>query len=175
MADVSDLLAGPSTTWALDAGRTTVGFRSPSFWGLLKVKGTFTKVEGASQATAPDLVSGHLRIDAASVSTGIAKRDDHLRSADFFEVEKYPTIGITVDKAVVTGADTVELNSTIVIKGIEQRVDLPAKVTVLDDGAVRIVTSAELDRQEFGVDGNLMGMMSDITTVEATAVFVKQS
>jgi polyisoprenoid-binding protein YceI len=45
----------------------------------------------------------------------------------------------------------------------------------LDGGAVRIVTKAELNRQEFGVDGNMMGMMGDITTVEATAVFVKQS
>ena len=61
------------------------------------------------------------------------------------------------------------------IKGTEQRVDLPATVTVLDDGAVRIVTKAELNRQEFGVDGNMMGMIGDIATVEATAVFVKQS
>jgi polyisoprenoid-binding protein YceI len=175
MPDVSDLLAGPSSTWALDAARTTVGFHSPSFWGLLKVKGTFTKVEGTGQATAPDVVGGHLRIDAASVSTGIGKRDDHLRSADFFDVEKYPTIGITLDKAVVTGPGTLELNTTIMIRGIEQRLDLPATVTVLDGGAVRIVTKAELNRQEFGVDGNLIGMMGDITTVEATAVFVKQS
>ena len=51
----------------------------------------------------------------------------------------------------------------------------PATVTVLDGGAVRIVTKAELNRQEFGVDGNMVGMMGDITTVEATAVFVKQS
>lgn len=175
MADVSDLLAGPSSTWALDADRTTVGFRSPSFWGLVKVKGTFTGVEGASQATAPDVVSGHLRIDASSVSTGIGKRDDHLRSADFFDVEKYPTIGVTVDRAVVTGPATLELNTTIMIKGVEKRVDLPATVTVLDGGAVQLVTKAQLNRQEFGVDGNLVGMMGDITTVEATAVFVKQS
>ncbi|WP_319448612.1 MULTISPECIES: YceI family protein [unclassified Mycobacterium] len=175
MADVSDLLAGPSSTWALDAARTTVGFHSPSFWGLLKVKGTFTKVEGTGQATAPDFVGGHVRIDATSVSTGIGKRDAHLRSADFFDVEKYPTIGLTLDKAVVTGPSTLELNTTIMIRGIEQRLDLPATVTVLDGGAVRIVTKAELNRQEFGVDGNLAGMMGDIATVEATAVFVKQS
>jgi polyisoprenoid-binding protein YceI len=175
MADVSDLLAGPSSTWALDAARTTIGFHSPSFWGLLKVKGTFTKVEGTGQAAAPDLAGGHVRIDAASVSTGIGKRDAHLRSADFFDVEKYPTIGLTLDKAVVTGPSTLELNTTIMIRGIEQRLDLPATVTVLDGGAVRIVTKAQLNRQEFGVDGNLVGMMGDITTVEATAVFVKQS
>jgi polyisoprenoid-binding protein YceI len=80
-----------------------------------------------------------------------------------------------VDRAVVTGPDTLDLKATIVIKGIEQRVDLPATVTVLDGGAVRVVSNAELNRQEFGVDGNMMGMMSMITTVEATAVFVKQS
>jgi polyisoprenoid-binding protein YceI len=175
MTAVSDLLAGPSSKWALDAARSTVGFRSPSFWGLLKVKGTFTKFEGTAQATAPDLLGGHLSIDAASVSTGIGKRDDHLRSADFFDVEKYPTIGVTLDKAAVTGPNTVELATTISIRGTERRVDLPATVTVLDGGAVQIVTKTELNRQEFGVGGNMMGMMGDITTIEATAVFVKQS
>jgi len=80
-----------------------------------------------------------------------------------------------VDRAVVTGPDTLDLKATIIIKGVEQRVDLPATVSVLDGGAVRIVSKAELNRQEFGVDGNMMGMMSMITTVEATAVFVKQS
>jgi polyisoprenoid-binding protein YceI len=80
-----------------------------------------------------------------------------------------------VDRAVVTGPDTLDLKATIVIKGVEQRVDLPATVTVLDGGAVQVVSNAELNRQEFGVDGNMMGMMSMITTVEATAVFVKQS
>jgi polyisoprenoid-binding protein YceI len=175
MADISDVLAGPSTTWALDAERTTVGFRSASFWGLLKVKGSFTKVEGTGQATAPDLVGGHLRIDATSVSTGIGKRDDHLRSADFFDVEKYPTIGVTLDKAVVTGPDTVELSTTVMIRGTERRVDLPATVAVLDGGAVQVVTKAELNRQDFGVDGNMMGMIGDTVDVEATAVFVKQS
>jgi polyisoprenoid-binding protein YceI len=175
MADVSALLAGPSSTWALDATRTTVAFRSSSFWGLLKVKGTFAKVEGTGQATAPDLVAGHLRIDAGSVNTGIGKRDDHLKSADFFDVEKFPTIGVTLDKAAVTGPDTLELDTTIMIRGTEQRVALPATVTVLDDGAVRLTTTTELNRQQFGVDGNMMGMIGDIATVEATAVFVKQS
>jgi len=64
-----------------------------------------------------------------------------------------PTIGLTLDKAVVTGPGTLELNTTIMIKGTEQRLGLPATVTVLDGGAVRIVTKAELNRQEFGVDG----------------------
>jgi len=171
MADVSELLAGPSSTWALDAGRSTVGFRAPTFWGLMKVKGTFSDLQGGGELSAANNVSGQLTIGAASVKTGIGRRDEHLRSADFFDVDKSPTIGVMVHGAVATGPDTVELNATLTIKGTERRVDLPATVTTLDDGAVRIVTQAEVNRRDLGVDGNMLGMMGDTTTVEATAVF----
>jgi len=61
------------------------------------------------------------------------------------------------------------------IKGTEQRLGLPATVTVLDGGAVRIVTKGGAEPPGFGVDGNMMGMMGDITTVEATAVVSSSS
>jgi len=157
--------------WRLDPARTTIGFRSASFWGLLKVKGTYGVIEGTGEATSPDAVSGRLTIDAASVNTGIGKRDDHLRSADFFDVEKFPTIDVAVDSAQATSSLQVQLT----VKGVTRDVDLPVTVTTLNDGAVQIVAKGTVDRSEFGVDGNMMGMIGDTTAVEATAVFVKQS
>jgi polyisoprenoid-binding protein YceI len=112
---------------------------------LLKVKGTYGVVEG----------------------TG----DDHLRSADFFDVEKFPTIDVAVDSAQATSSLQVQLT----VKGVTRDVDLPVTVTTLNDGAVQIVAKGTVDRSEFGVDGNMMGMIGDTTAVEATAVFVKQS
>jgi len=161
--------------WTLDPDRTQVTFRSPTFWGLAKVKGTFTKTTGAGQATAPDVVSGHLELDVASVSTGIRKRDEHLRSADFFDVDAFPTIELEVESAAVTGPGTVELRAQLKIKGVQRPLNLVAEVTALDDGAVRLTTTTTLNRREFGVDGNMLGMMGDTTTAEAAAVFVKQS
>jgi polyisoprenoid-binding protein YceI len=165
-------------TWRLDASRSKVGLRSASFWGLLPVKGTFAEFSGTGDATVPNLASGALTIDAASVNTGIGKRDDHLRSADFFDVEKFPTIEVAVEMPEVDLAAspaTRTLRAQLTIKGIQRPVDLPATVSLLDDGTVQIVASGALNRLEFGVGGKLMGMVSDKTTVEATAVFSQQS
>jgi polyisoprenoid-binding protein YceI len=161
--------------WTLDPGRSEVTFHSPSFWGLLKVKGRFTKLTGSGRATGPDGVSGEFTIDAASVSTGIGKRDQHLRSADFFDVEKFPKIEVIVASADSTGPAAVELHADLTIKGMARHVDLPAEVTTLADGAVRLTVATALNRLDFGVDGNLLGMMGDTTDLEATAVFVRQS
>ena len=161
--------------WRLDPDRTDVTFRSPTFWGLAKVKGRFGDVEGSGEATAPNLISGHLEIKAASVSTGIRKRDEHLRSADFFDVEEHPTITVDVTSGGLTDSDTVHLHVQVTIKGVPKLLDLPVRVKTLDDGAIRLATSAKLNRGDFGVDGNMMGMMSDTADLEATAVFVKQS
>jgi polyisoprenoid-binding protein YceI len=162
-------------SWRLDPQRSEVTFRSPTMWGLAKVKGTFTEVDGTGQVTPPGAVDGRLRIHAASVRTGIRKRDEHLRSADFFDVAGHPTIDVVVHADGTTGANSVELHAGITIRGIERPVDLRVDVEELADGALRVVTRAEVDRSEFGVDGNLIGMMGDITMVEAAAVFVKQS
>lgn len=171
MATVSELLCGPPSAWVLDAARTKVGFATKTLWGAATVKGTFSDVEGAGELTAAHDVNGHLHVGAASLRTGIGKRDEHLRSADFFDVAEFPLIVVAVHGGVVEGTHTVELRATVTVKGVERSVDLTTTATVLDDGAVRIVTHAELDRHEFGVDGNTLGMVGATTRISADAVF----
>src|SRR5215469_15656077 len=77
-------------SWTPDPARSAVGLRSKSMWGLAPVKGTFREVAGTG-AVAPDgQVSGTVTVSAASVDTKIAKRDAHLRSADFFDAGNHP-------------------------------------------------------------------------------------
>lgn len=177
MTTVSDMLANtqPGTSWILDRNRSTVRVRNKTFWGLVPVKGTFSDVEGAGEITANRTVTGHLRIGVASVSTGIAKRDDHLRSADFFEIENHPVISIEVYGSTVTGADTLDLDASVTVKGIERRLVLPATVKLLGDGVVRITTKAEISRKDFGIDGNMAGMIPDATLLEGDAVFTPRA
>jgi polyisoprenoid-binding protein YceI len=173
MTTASDLIANtqPGTTWVLDRDRSTVTFRNKTFWGAATVKGTFSDVEGTGEVTPAHTVAGHLRIGAASLSTGIGRRDEHLRSADFLDVGNHPVVSVEVHGARVTGADTLDLDATLTVKRIERRLDLPASAKLLDDGAVQITTHAEINRKEFGVDGNMLGMIPDTTRIEGDAVF----
>jgi polyisoprenoid-binding protein YceI len=84
---------------------------------------------------------------------------------------KFPLIDVAVHGGVVEGTHTVELRATVSVKGVERAVDLATTVTVLDDGAVRIVAHAGFDRHEFGVDGNLLGMVGRTARISVDAVF----
>lgn len=164
-------------SWRLDPGRTVVGFRSPTFWGLAHVSGRFADVTGSGEAggAGPEGATGHLEVATGSVTTGMRKRDEHLRSADFFDVERFPTARVDVESASVSGAATVDLRVRVAVKDRTLTLTLPGTVTALDDGAVRVAVGGRLSRRALGVDGNLLGMMGDTVTVEATAVFVEQS
>ena len=77
--------------WVLAPEKTTVRFRTKSMW-ILPVKGTAGALRGNTDAGSDGAVNGTLGIDAASFDTQNKKRDVHLRSEDFFEVAKSPTI-----------------------------------------------------------------------------------
>ena len=131
----------------------------------MPVKVRFTEFSGDGQITAPQTVSGHLDIKAASLRTGIGKRDEHLRSADFFEAEKFPDISVVVTGAEAIDGDTVDLHADLTIKGTTKPLTLKTKVTPVGDGGMRLTTQATVNRQDFGVDGNMMGMVGDNATI----------
>jgi len=99
------------------------------------------------------------------------KRDEHLRSTDFLEAEKYPDISVVVTGAESIDGDTVDLRAQLNVKGTTAQLPLRTEVAVLDDGAVRLRTKATIDRKEFGVKGNLMGMIPDKATISGDVVF----
>ena len=173
MASTQELLSNPASAgvWNVDPGRSTIGFKAKSMWGLAPVKGHFAEFSGDGQITDTQTVFGRVDIKVASVDTKIRKRDDHLRSADFFEVTKFPDISVVVTGADAINGDTVDLRAQLTVKGTTTPVALHAKVAVLDDGAVRLSTQTTIDRNDFGVDGNMMGMIPDKATISGDVVF----
>jgi polyisoprenoid-binding protein YceI len=163
--------AAPGSSWVLDPGRSTLTFRTKTFWGAFTVKGTFSDVEGDGQVTAGNTVTGRLRIGAASLSTGLGKRDEHLRSPDFFDVEKYPEVTVEVHGVSPTGADRFDVDTTVTVKGAARRLVVPATVKTLSGGAIQIDTETTVDREQLGVDGNLLGMIPATTRLHGVAVF----
>ena len=140
-------------------------------WGLTRVKGRFTEFSGDGQIADAQTIFGRIDIQVASVDTKIRRRDDHLRSADFFEVEKYPDISVVVTSAEGIDGDIIDLRAQLNVKSTTGPLPLRTKVAVLDDGAVRVTAEATIDRKEFGVDGNLMGMIPDKATISGDVVF----
>jgi polyisoprenoid-binding protein YceI len=175
MSNVNTLLNDPDTAgvWSLDSDRSTVGFSIKNFWGLIRVNGRFTDVNADGQITAKGAIFGRLDIQVASLRTGIGKRDEHLRSADFFDADRYPAIGVEVTSIEPSAGDEANLHATISIKGVTAPVPVPVQISTLDDGALRVRASTEIDRTQFGVDANPLGMIAKTATIVADAYFVR--
>lgn len=175
MSAIQALLADPATAgqWKLVPAQSSVRFKNKTFWGLATVTGEFTDVRGAGQIAANGAVSGGLVIAAASLKTGIRKRDDHLRSADFFDVEKHPEIRVEVTGLEPTGTDAATVHATLTVRGTTEPLSLSAAVDRLGDGTVHLRTQTTIDRTKLGVSGNMAGMMPVTTTLLADVVFAK--
>ena len=78
---------------------------------------------------------------------------------------------MVVTSAEAIDGDTVDLRAQLTVKGTTAPLPLRTKVAVLDDGAVRLTAQATIDRKDFGVDGNMMGMIADKATISGDVVF----
>ena len=175
MTTLETLLLDPDMAgvWNLVPDRSAITFKIRNMWGLLRVKGRFTDFSGDGQLTGNGAVYGRLDIRAASLRTGIGRRDQHLRSADFFDVERYPEISVVVTALQPTSGNAAELRASFTVKGKNEPVPLPVTVAELDDGSVRISGETKVDRAQFGLGWNKLGVMSATATIAADAIFVR--
>ncbi|MFV8165732.1 YceI family protein [Mycobacterium sp. 134] len=170
MATTSDILTASAGNWTLNPDRSTVTFRNKTLWGLATVTGRFTEFTG--EGSAGTGVNGQVVIAAASVRTGIGKRDNHLRSADFFDVETHPDITVQVT-GLEPSDDSVRLTTVLTVRGVSKPVELPVDAEVLDDGALRLSGRCEVQRDDFGVSGDLLGMVGPTTVLSGELVFTR--
>jgi polyisoprenoid-binding protein YceI len=159
--------------WALDAAASSVGIRNKSVWGLVTVKATFAKVGGEGEILADGTASGTLTIDAASVASGKSKLDTHLRSADFFDVEKFPEFTFAADRVVPKTADTAEVSGRLTVLGKTRPLDFTARTVAAGSDEVALTAEVEVDRSEFGMTWNRGGMLGSPTTVSLSLRFVR--
>ena len=173
MASTQELLSDPASVgvWSVDPKRSTIGFTSKVMWGLTPVKGRFTEFSGDGQITDTHTVFGRIDIQATSIDTRVRKRDEHLRSADFLDAQRFPDISIVVTSSESIDGDTVDLRAQLTVKGTTAPLPLRTEVAVLDDGAVRLRAQATIDRKEFGVGGTFMGVIPDKATISGDVVF----
>jgi polyisoprenoid-binding protein YceI len=177
MTAVTTILASSESVgvWNLVPGQSTIRFENTTMWGALKVRGVFTEFSGDGRIHDAQTVSGRVDVKAASVDTGLGKRDEELRSASFFDVEKYPDITVAVSGGELAGGDTVRLDAELTVKGISGPLPLKIDVATLDDGAVRLSTQTAVTRKQFAVEGNFFGMVGAKTKLKASLVFRRTS
>lgn len=145
--------------WELDAAHSTVGFVA-KYLVFSKVRGSFTAFTGAiTVADDPTRSTGRATIETAGISTGNEQRDGHLRGADFFDVEKYPTIEFTTTGVTAAGGANYRVTGDLTMHGVTRSVELNAEFlgTVTDPyGREKVGFSAttSLDRESWGLSWN---------------------
>jgi polyisoprenoid-binding protein YceI len=158
---VSALLAPSAwaTTYALDKEHTTVGFKIRHLFS--NVTGSFDQYEGRFVYVPgqPEQWTVTATIQAASINTKVANRDTHLRSADFFDVEQFPTLTFTSTRVTDATPTTAKLHGTLTIHGVEQPVvfDLDIHGEGKDPwGNLRsgFTARTRINRKDFGLTWN---------------------
>lgn len=152
------------TGWALDPAHTEINFTVKHFF--TPVNGTFEEFDAKLQydPEKPAKSSVEVTIPVASINTNNQKRDDHLRSADWFEADKYPVITFKSESVRKTGEQRLVARGPLTIKGVTKEVELPITLLGLQDipepmremmGGTQEVASfqasTQLARGDFGV------------------------
>lgn len=159
-------------SWALDATRSEVRLESKSVWGLVPVKGIFRQVTGNGTVSAAGDVTGTITVAARSVDTKNKKRDEHLRSADFFDVANHPDITFTVD-GIRPDNGGVKVTGSLTVRGRTRPASFDVKVSSAG-GEVTLDGEVQVNRADFGLTWNQMGMASMHNMITAHAVFTRQ-
>lgn len=150
-----------ASTWAIDPDHSNVGFKVKHLM-VSNVKGSFEKHSGTLDLNDKDITKSKVEvtIDTNSINTNVKKRDDHLRSADFFDVAKYPTMTFVSKKVVKSGKDKLKVTGDLTLHGITKEVILdvegPTKESKDPWGAIRKGTTASttINRKDFGLVWN---------------------
>jgi polyisoprenoid-binding protein YceI len=146
--------------WEIDSSHSGIHF-SVRHLVIAKVRGQFSRWTGAVVVPDNDFDRASLEvvIDAASIDTGVTDRDAHLRSGDFFDVERFPEITFKSTEVTRTAIDHLRVTGELTIKGVTRDVvlDVEQLGTAKDPwGNERAAFSATtaIDRREFGLTWN---------------------
>ncbi len=149
------------TQWQIDPAHSAAHF-SVRHLMISNVRGEFTKLTGSAQINPADPAKSavEITIQAGSLNTREPQRDEHLRSSDFFDVAKYPTLTFRSKQIEVLGAEDFKLTGDLTIHGVTKEVtfDVEGPTPSVKDpwGNIRagVTASAKINRKDFGLVWN---------------------
>jgi polyisoprenoid-binding protein YceI len=154
-------LAALAATWNIDPEHSTIGFKVKHLM-VSNVQGNFGKYTGTVDINDKDITRSKVEvsIDTSSINTNVVKRDDHLRSADFFDVAKYPAMTFVSKKVAKAGKDKLKVTGDLTLHGVTKEVVLavegPSQESKDPWGNLRKGASAtaKINRKDFGLTWN---------------------
>lgn len=179
------VVTGLTGSWTIDPAHTRMGFVARHAM-VSKVRGSFNQFDGTAVVGSGE--PGEARIDvtiqAGTVDTRNADRDAHLRSSDFLDVDRYPTITFS-STSVTAHGQSLEVVGDLTIKGVTRAVTIPFAFlgTVVDPyGCLRagFEGSVVINRRDFGVSWNALMeaggvVVGDMVTLEFEVAAIRQA
>jgi polyisoprenoid-binding protein YceI len=143
--------------YQVDSERSAIEFAVKQMWGLATVRGRFRSYAGTLLVRAGD-AAGDLRIEAGSLHTGNDRRDQHLRSPDFFDAERHPRI-VFATTGVIARDGGLAIAGELAIGAARAPIDIPMTLERVTDGAVRLQGTAAVSREATGLAWNKLGVI----------------
>lgn len=150
-----------AATWNIDPDHSSVGFKVKHLM-VSNVSGNFNKHSGVVEIDEKDITKSKVEvtIDTTSINTNVAKRDEHLRSADFFDVAKYPTMTFVSKKVAKAGKDRLNVTGDLTLHGVTKEVVLDVEGPSVESkdpwGNFRkgATATTRINRKDFGLTWN---------------------
>ena len=167
LASISTIIAlslpalASATIWNIDPDHSNIGFKVRHLM-ISNVKGNFEKHTGVVDINDKDITKSKVEvsIDTASINTNVQKRDEHLRSADFFDVAKFPAMTFVSKKVAKAGNNKLKVTGDLSLHGVTKEVVLdvegPSKESKDLYGNIRrgATASTKINRKDFGLVWN---------------------
>ena len=139
-------------SWRVDPQASHARFVARTAGGLVRTPGAFGSLSGGLTLD-DDRAVGALVIDAASIDTGNRLRDRHLRSGDFFNIDKYPELRYTVRAFTTQAPDTIRIDGELLVAGTRTLLALDATLGALRVDVIELGVRTQVDRIALGVRG----------------------
>jgi polyisoprenoid-binding protein YceI len=179
------ITSAATTTWNLDAAHSSAEFKVKHMM-IANVKGHFSGLSGVLTEHTVDstLSSVDASVPVATISTGDEKRDGHLKTAEFFDAEKFPTLNFKSTKVVKKGEEDYEVTGDLTIHGVTKPVTFavegpsaPAK-DPWGQTKIGLSATAKINRKDFGLSWNAAletggFLVGDDVTINLEVQFIK--
>jgi polyisoprenoid-binding protein YceI len=154
------LALAATSAWNLDSTHSTAGF-AVKHLVISTVRGDFKKFTGVVKLDESDPTKSTVdaTIDAASIETGVADRDGHLKSPDFLDTAKYPTVTFKSTKVAKAGKDALQITGDLTLHGVTKPVTLAATTSAEVKGMFGetrrgFAATTKISRKDFGLTWN---------------------